>query len=123
MTLSQRAVSAFFTSVGILHFVVPKQFEAIVPEYVPMNAKDAVLYSGIAEVAGGVMAVPESTRGLARLWLTGLLLAVFPANIHMAVSPESVKGLDLNKIPRWTLWARLPLQFVAVWWVWRSLED
>jgi uncharacterized membrane protein len=30
----------------------------------------------------------------------GLLLAVFPANIHMALSPEQVRGLDLNRVPR-----------------------
>jgi uncharacterized membrane protein len=41
----------------------------------------------------------------------------------MAVSPEQVEGLDLNKVPRWTLWARLPLQPLAMLWVWRAGRD
>jgi uncharacterized membrane protein len=41
----------------------------------------------------------------------------------MAVSPEKVPGLNLEKMPRWMLWARLPLQAVAMLWVWRATED
>ncbi len=41
----------------------------------------------------------------------------------MAVSPEQIRGLDLNKIPRWALWARLPLQPLAMLWVWRATRD
>ena len=51
---------------------------------------------------------------------SALLIAVFPANVHMAVNAEQIRGLDLNKIPRWTLWARLPLQPLAMLWVWRA---
>ena len=53
----------------------------------------------------------------------GLLLAVFPANVHMAVNAEQVKGLDLDRVPRWALWARLPLQPLAMLWVWRATRD
>ena len=49
-----------------------------------------------------------------------LLLAVFPANVHMAVHPEQVRGLDMRKFPHWALWARLPLQGVAMLWVWQA---
>jgi uncharacterized membrane protein len=49
-----------------------------------------------------------------------LLFAVFPANVHMAVNPEQVRGLDLKRIPRW---ARLPLQPLAMLWVWRATRD
>jgi len=61
--------------------------------------------------------------GALRWWLLGLLVAVFPANVHMAVNPEQVRGLVLNKIPRWALWARLPLQPLAMLWVWRATRD
>ncbi len=57
------------------------------------------------------------------LVLLGLLVAVFPANVHMAVNPEQVRGLDLEKVPRWALWARLPLQPLAMLWVWRATRD
>jgi len=118
MTWSQRLLAAFFSFTGTMHFVSPRSFEAIVPPGVP--AREAVIVSGIAEIAGGLAVLHPRTRGFARWWLLALLLAVYPANIYMAVSPEQVKGLDLNKIPRWTLWARLPLQFLAMIWVWRA---
>ena len=105
---------------GVAHFAAPKPFEAIVPEYVPISPRNAVAWSGAAEIAGGLALVLEATRGIARWWLIGLLLAVFPANIHMAVSPESIRGLDLDRVPRWTLWARLPLQAVLLVQVWRA---
>ena len=41
----------------------------------------------------------------------------------MAVNPEQVHGLDLKRIPRWALWARLPLQPLAMLWVWRATRD
>ncbi len=122
MTWSQRALTAFFSFVGTLHFVIPRSFEAIMPPSLPRH-REAVIVSGAAEIAGGALVVPRRTRRLARWWLLGLLVAVFPANIHMAVNPEQVRGLDLNKVPRWALWARLPLQPLAMLWVWRATRD
>lgn len=122
MTASQRALAAFFTFAGIMHFVIPRTYEAIVPGYVPISAADAVKWSGYAEAAGGLAVVLPATRRFARWWLIALLLAVFPANIHMAVNPEQIRGLDERRIPRWALWGRLPLQFGCIWWVWRATE-
>ena len=120
MTASQRALAAFFTFAGVMHFTIPRQYEATVPDYIPMSPRDAVRYSGMAEIAGGLMVIPPATRDLARWWLIALLVAVFPANVHMAVNPEQIRGLDLNRVPRWTLWLRLPFQPLTVWWVWRA---
>jgi uncharacterized membrane protein len=120
MTTSQRALAAFFTVAGVMHFVIPRSYEATVPDYVPISPRDAVVYSGVAEIAGALAVIPPATRGLARWWLIGLLITVFPANVHMAVNPEQIKGLDLDRTPRWVLWARLPCQPLMVWWVWRA---
>ena len=120
MTASQRALAAFFTFAGVMHFVIPRQYEAIVPDYVRIPPREAVIVSGVAEIAGGLMVIPPATRGLARWWLFALLAAVFPANVHMAVRPEEVRGLDLDRTPRWALWARLPFQPLMAWWVWRA---
>ena len=120
MTTSQRALAAFFTFAGVMHFVIPKRYEATVPDYVPISPRDAVVYSGYAGIAGALAVIPPATRGIARWWLLALLAAVFPANVHMAVNPEQIKGLDLDRIPRWALWARLPLQPLMAWWVWRA---
>ena len=115
------ALAALFAFAGTMHFVRPKFFEAIVPPGVPV--REAVVISGAAEIAGAASLLHPATRPLGRWWLLGLLLSVFPANIHMAVNPEQIKGLDLRKLPRWTLWARLPLQPLLMALVWRATRD
>jgi uncharacterized membrane protein len=120
---SRPALAAFFSLMGSMHFLTPRSFEAIVPPAIAERKREAVVVSGVAEIAGGLAVLHPRTRGLARWWLLGLLLAVFPANVHMAVSPEQIRGLDLNRIPRWALWARLPLQPLAMLWVWRATRD
>lgn len=123
MTGSQRLLALFFTLAGVMHFVIPRAYEATVPAYVRIPPREAVLLSGLAEVAGGLAVIPPATRRpFARWWLIALLVAVFPANVHMAVSPEQVRGLDLDRLPRWALWTRLPVQAFLVWWVWRATE-
>jgi uncharacterized membrane protein len=119
MTLSQRALAAFFAFTGTMHFVIPRNYEAIMPPSLPMH-REAVAVSGVAEIVGGLAVIPPGTRRFARWWLLALLVAVFPANIHMAVNPEQVRGLDLDRVPRWALWARLPLQPLCMLWVWRA---
>jgi uncharacterized membrane protein len=121
MTRSQRLLAGFFASIGTLHFVIPRSFEAIMPPSFPRH-REAVIVSGLAEIAGGVAIIPRRSRRFARWWLLALLVAVFPANIHMAVNPEQVRGLDLDRVPRWALWARLPLQPLAMLWVWRATK-
>lgn len=102
-----------------MHFVIPRRYEAIMPPYLPRH-REAVQVSGVAEIVGGAAVVPAATRRIARWWLLGLLVAIFPANLHMAVNPEQVKGLDIERFPRWLLWARLPLQPLMMWWVWTA---
>jgi uncharacterized membrane protein len=120
-TRSQRLLASFFSFAGTMHFVVPRAYEAIVPPVLPRK-RELVVVSGMAEIAGGVAVLAPRTRSAARWWLLALLVAVFPANIHMAVKPEEVPGLDLERIPRWALWARLPLQPLCMLWVWRATE-
>ena len=122
VTRSQKALAAFFAFAGTMHFVVPRGYEAMMPPSLPRH-REAVIVSGLAEIAGAAAIAPARTRRLARWWLLALLLAVFPANVHMAVNPEQVRGLDLNRVPRWALWARLPLQPLAMLWVWRATRS
>jgi uncharacterized membrane protein len=122
MRRSQKALAGFFAFAGAMHFVIPRSYEAIMPPSLPRH-REAVVLSGLAEIAGAAAVLPRRTRRGARWWLLGLLLAVFPANVHMAFNPEQIEGLDLERIPRWTLWARLPLQPLAMLWVWRATRD
>lgn len=121
MDRPQRLLGGFFALAGAMHFLVPRSYESIVPPSIT-RPREAVIVSGIAEIAGGAAVIAPATRGFARWWLLALLLAVFPANVHMAVNPEQVKGLD-RRVPRWALWARLPLQPLAMLWVWRATRD
>jgi uncharacterized membrane protein len=118
MKLSRTGVAALFTFTGAMHFVRPRFFEAIVPPAIEAQKQEVVAISGAAEIAGAALVLYPASRRLGRWWLLALLLAVFPANVHMAVSPEQIRGLDMRKFPRWALWARLPLQPLAMLWVW-----
>jgi uncharacterized membrane protein len=120
MRLSRAALAAFFAFAGAMHFARPRFYEAIVPPSLQPRRKEVVAVSGVAEIAGAAMVLHPATGRIGRWWLLALLLAVFPANIHMALNPEQIRGLDLRKVPRWALWARLPLQPMAMFWVWRA---
>jgi uncharacterized membrane protein len=122
MTRSQKALAGFFAFAGTMHFVTPRSYEAMMPPSLPRH-REAVIVSGLAEIAGGAAVLAPPARRFARWWLLALLALVFPANVHMAVNPEQVHGLDLKRIPRWALWARLPLQPLAMLWVWRATRD
>jgi len=95
---------------GALHFVVPGFYERIVPRW--LGSPRAWVYgSGVAEVASGLLvAVPRTRR--AGAWLAAAtIIAVYPANIQMAVDagvPRSPAG--------WAAWARLPLQVPLFLW-------
>jgi uncharacterized membrane protein len=98
-----------------MHFVIPRQYQAIVPPYLAGWKRELVVASGVAELAGGLAVLPERTRRGARWWLLGTLLAVYPANIHMAVNSK-----DFPKIPPAALWARLPVQGLFALLTWRG---
>jgi uncharacterized membrane protein len=115
--LLQAVVGAGFTVAGTLHFTHTRVYERIMPPYVPRH-RDAVLVSGVAEVAGGLGVLVPATRPAARWGLLALLVAVFPANVQMALEPEKFSG-----IPAWALWLRLPLQGVFGWLVWRATAE
>jgi uncharacterized membrane protein len=107
------ALGALFVGAGVLHLVRPDVYLVAMPPDLPAP-RALVLLSGVAEVAGGVgLWLPEGRwRRRAGVGLVALLVAVYPANVHMAMA--GVGG------PAWALWARLPLQGVLVAWALRS---
>lgn len=103
----------FFVLAGAMHFVRPRVYRQIVPPYLP--APEALVYmSGVAEAAGGIGLMVPAWRGRARWWLVATLLAIFPANLHMAQHPE-----QYPKIPGGarSLKLRLPFQAGFIAWV------
>ena len=107
--------AAFWIVAGTMHFVIPRQYEAIVPPSLAEWRRELVVASGVAEIAGGVGILPEATRRGARWWLLATLVAVYPANIHMALHPE-----QFPKIPRAALYVRLPIQGLFALLTWRG---
>ena len=102
---------AFFITAGVMHFVMPRTYVSIVPDWLP--AHEALVYaSGVAEIAGGAGVLHPRTRTAAAWWSVATLLAVFPANVDMALHPERYE------VPggRAALYARLPLQAGAIAW-------
>ena len=106
-------LGAVFLVAGAMHFVTPRAYESIVPDLLPFP-RALVLLSGVAEMAGGAGVLVRRTARPAGWWLVLVLLAVFPANVNMAVNAERFPD-----VPEAVLWLRLPLQGVLVWWVWR----
>ncbi len=111
------ANAAFWIFAGTMHFVRPKSYLAIMPRPLRRWDRELVFASGVAELVGGVAAVPERTRRGARLWLLATLAAIYPANIQMALNADRYP-----QIPRAALWARLPLQFLFARAIWRGTE-
>ena len=112
--MSRALLGGVFLAAGALHFVRPRMYEAIMPRYLPAH-RELVLASGVAEIAGGAGVLHPRTRRPAGWWLIATLVAVFPANVEMAVHAER-----FHKIPAPLLWARLPLQGALIAWVFRK---
>src|SRR4030088_181735 len=114
MKRSTRALAAFFTFAGTMHFVRPRSYIAIMPDYLPAH-RELVYASGAAEIVGGLGALPKRTRRAAGCWLAATMVAVFPANLHMALHPERYR-----RIPPALLYARLPVQALIIAWALRA---
>jgi uncharacterized membrane protein len=100
---------------GIKHFTDSASFVAIIPPYLPAHL--ALVYiSGFFEIAGGIGLLIPKFRRWAGWGILALLIAVYPANIHMLVNDIYVGDMPRE---RWLLWARMPFQFVfAAWALW-----
>ena len=114
-TVSLYVMAAFYAFAGFNHFRAPEFYLPIMPPYLPWH-EELVFLSGVAELMIGVGLLIPRTRVLAAWGAIALLVAVFPANIHMAVAdvpvgdpPQSAGALR---------WVRLPLQFVLMAWAW-----
>ncbi len=111
--ISRLAATALFLTSGTFHFVKPQVFEQIVPPGWPAPGA-LVAVSGAAELAGALGLVFPATRRPAAFGLIALLVAVFPANVYMALAHDRFAAV----VPAWALFARLPLQAALIAWIW-----
>jgi uncharacterized membrane protein len=105
--------AVFYIVAGSLHFIKPAPYLRIMPPYIPWHAA-MVRISGGFEILGGLGLLVPSIRRAAAWGLVALLIAVFPANLYMAMHPIEA---DASGIAPLLIWARLPLQPVFIWWL------
>jgi uncharacterized membrane protein len=108
-------LAALMLGSGVLHLIVPGAYERIVPRWLG-DRRRVVLASGVAELACGGLLLGRRTSRLGA-WLTaGLLVAVFPANVQMALdagTEHQVADMPAGRFRAVAL-ARLPLQVPLV---------
>ncbi len=99
---------------GINHFIGTEVMVRMMPDYLPAP-RMLVFASGVAEIMLGLMVLPVKTRRLAGWGILALLVAVFPANLQMALHPE-----QWPTIPAYALYLRLPFQLVFGYWAYAT---
>lgn len=113
---SRLLLALFFIAAGINHFISPEVYISMMPQWLPAHATLNQV-SGAAEIAGGIGILHPITRKAAAYGLILLLVAVFPANIHIAIN-----GWPEMNIPQWILVARLPFQLLFIAWILFSIR-
>lgn len=98
--------------VGITHFIRPEQYARIVPPQLPYPV-ELVYISGFFEILGGIGLMIPFVSVAAAWGLIALFIAVFPANINMAVNNIPIEGIPHNQV---LYWVRLPFQAVLIAW-------
>lgn len=114
--IARGVLALLMTTLAVLHFAVPQPFVDIVPAWLP-SPLQLVYVSGAAELAGGLGVLFKPTRRAAGIGLVLLYIAVFPANVNMALHHLSMGGKTVSPL---LLWGRLPFQALFMWWAWWS---
>src|SRR5580700_127112 len=111
-TLFLWLLGLFFIVAGINHFRTPALYVAMMPPSLPQPAGLSAI-AGAFEILGGTAVLVRGTRRMAGWGLIALLIAIFPANVHLALAGH----LEGSQTSPTNLWLRLPLQGVLVAWV------
>jgi uncharacterized membrane protein len=112
------ALTALLTAGGIGHFVAPQFFDALVPEQLPGGARFWTHASGVAELGVAAAVAAPRTRRLGGLAAAALFVAVFPANVKMAIDWS-----DRSVAEQAVAYGRLPLQIPLVLWALKVRRD
>ena len=104
-------LSAGMVAAGTYHFLHPEPFVRIVPAFLPAPLL-LVHVSGVFEILFGVALWAPRLRWYAAWGLVLLFLAVFPANINMAVNHIQLD--PTHPLPEWVAWVRLPFQLLFI---------
>jgi len=111
-TIARFVLGITFIVAGIAHFVVPDFYLVMMPPWLPFHL-ELIYISGFLEIVFGTMILIPPFIKYGAWGIIFVLLAVFPANIHMALNAEL-----FSTVPEYLLWLRLPFQFVLIGWAW-----
>lgn len=114
MNTATKVLIAILGVAGAAHFAIPNGFDKIVPHGLPGSTRMWTYVSGAAELAVATIVAIPRTRRVGGLLAVALFVAVFPANIQMAVDWS-----DRSWAQRLVAYGRLPLQVPLVWLAWR----
>lgn len=103
-----------FAASGVNHFSHTAWFMRLMPPYLPWH-RELVLLSGAAELLLAVLLLSPRHSRLAAWGLVALLVAVFPANVHMAMT-SGTPAAAMPEVSPLLSWLRLPLQSVLLAW-------
>ena len=104
-----RFLVALLSVMGVAHFVVPKPFDEIVPEVLPVSSRLWTYASGAAELACAAAVAHPRTRRAGGMAAALLFVAVLPGNVKMAIDWG-----DRSLVERVLIWLRVPLQVPLV---------
>jgi uncharacterized membrane protein len=107
------ATGLTFILTGATHFLIPDKYLEMMPPFIPAPLL-MVYLSGFFEILGGAGLILPGTKRIAAYGLIALLLAVFPANVYVALNNVQLGGFMSYSFYQWL---RLPLQFVLIWWI------
>jgi uncharacterized membrane protein len=114
------ALAAFYVVAGLNHFRDPAFYLPMMPPFLPWH-RELVWLSGVAEVGLGLAVLVPALRRAAAWGLVALLLAVFPANLYVALENVPLGG-RAEGLGVWN-WVRLPFQALLIAWAWLYTRD
>lgn len=112
--------AGFYVLAGINHFVNPDIYLPMMPPYLPWH-RALILLSGAAEAGLGLALLVPSIRPAAAWGIIVLLIAIFPANLHIALHDVPLFG-NPEGFGVWN-WVRLPFQALLIAWAWWYTGD
>ena len=117
-TVTRCLLALLLVAAGVMHFADPWFFVQIVPPYLPWHW-GLVYVSGVIEIVLGLALLVPATQRLAAWGAIALFIAVFPANVHMAMANVQFDPVPTAGQPsQAAAWMRLPMQLVMIAWAW-----
>ena len=111
------ALGSFLAFAGTSHLTFARrEFQAQVPDWVPLGEDAVVLLSGVAEISlGASLILLRKRRVPVGLAAAAFFIAIFPGNISQYVTHTDAFGLDSDRARLVRLFFQPPLVLWALW--------